>query len=311
MSELRVPEPFNPWRGACGFYPPDVVGRDRTLGLSDGQKRLYERLVRFAGRDGACFPSGDALAAELGKSERQVREDRNRLKAIGLIDWTNRDGGRNNRYVFLWHAIFERQDTAAQVSDEEGLTGRTLPLNGSAPERQDTARDRQDRTFERQDSVRLTGSPLPTNSVHGIQPGNSVHEKTHIPAAPAGESANASREEEPHVGLSMAEAEAMDRDQQQELIIWAEYSATVMDDQFADELELVRCAWLNGHYATFGEALLDVVLNPPDGWSSGWQVSSEALNYFLKERHPGPAEWPPWVMQLPTVQQALTEIVQP
>jgi len=39
---------FNPWRGACGFYPPDVVGRQKTL--TDGQKRLYERLVRFAGR---------------------------------------------------------------------------------------------------------------------------------------------------------------------------------------------------------------------------------------------------------------------
>jgi hypothetical protein len=28
---MKAGEPFSPWRGACGFYPPDVVGRQRRL----------------------------------------------------------------------------------------------------------------------------------------------------------------------------------------------------------------------------------------------------------------------------------------
>ena len=40
-------EPVNPWRKVCGFYPPDVVTRQRNL--TEGQKRLYERAVRWAG----------------------------------------------------------------------------------------------------------------------------------------------------------------------------------------------------------------------------------------------------------------------
>jgi hypothetical protein len=38
-----IGEPFNPWHKACGFYPPDVVARQRNL--TDGQKRLYERAL--------------------------------------------------------------------------------------------------------------------------------------------------------------------------------------------------------------------------------------------------------------------------
>jgi hypothetical protein len=34
---------FNPWRGACGFYPPDVVGRQKTL--TDGQKRALRSAI--------------------------------------------------------------------------------------------------------------------------------------------------------------------------------------------------------------------------------------------------------------------------
>jgi hypothetical protein len=48
MKEHVIGECFNPWRQACGFYAPDIVGKQRTLvddkgksrTITDGQKRL-------------------------------------------------------------------------------------------------------------------------------------------------------------------------------------------------------------------------------------------------------------------------------
>src|SRR5579872_6469604 len=153
MSEPRprVGEPFNPFRGICGFYPPDTVGaqraRRRTIGgkrtistnrkntdLTDGQKRLYERLVRFAGRDGRCFPSQERLAECLGKSERQIRYDLEALQRFGLIRSRKRDGKRFNTYEFLWHEIFDRQSIAAQGKRIKSATGKLRQF-----ERQDSA----------------------------------------------------------------------------------------------------------------------------------------------------------------------------
>ena len=138
---------LNPWRDACGFYSPDVVGRLRDL--ADGPKRLYERLCRRAGRNGFCFPSFRSLSSDLGKCERQVRSDLKALEAYGLIQSRRRDRGKGGRgqsnvYVFLWHPIFERQSTADQ--------------NG----------------FDRQSTAILIGSGLPTNSVQGIQSSDGI-----------------------------------------------------------------------------------------------------------------------------------------
>ena len=83
--------------------------------VTDGQKRLYERLVRFAGTNGRCFPSQTTLARELGKSERQVRKDLVKLEQYRLIRHLWREGRRSNTYEFLWHQIFdERNRSAAQ-----------------------------------------------------------------------------------------------------------------------------------------------------------------------------------------------------
>ena len=68
-----VGEPFNPWHRVCGFYPPDVVARQRDL--TDGQKRLYERGIRWAGKNGTFWYSFPTIAKELGKSVRQVKDD--------------------------------------------------------------------------------------------------------------------------------------------------------------------------------------------------------------------------------------------
>jgi hypothetical protein len=106
-----VGEPFNPWHKVCGFYPPDIVARQRDL--TDGQKRLYERAVRWAGQKGTLWYAFDTMAAALGKSVRQVKADMAVLERKGLIRHKRRWRG-SNVYVFLWHAMFEVQPTAPQ-----------------------------------------------------------------------------------------------------------------------------------------------------------------------------------------------------
>jgi len=99
---------FIPWHGSCGFYPPDTVTRQRDLG--DGPKRLYERLVRWAERKGACWYSFEKMAVALGNCVRQVKSDMATLEAYGLITH-QRDGKRMaNSYAFLWHRLFDGGD---------------------------------------------------------------------------------------------------------------------------------------------------------------------------------------------------------
>lgn len=52
-NAMKIGEPFNPWRGSCGFYAPDVVSRlgpvvilGTRRKLSHGHKCLYILLVR-------------------------------------------------------------------------------------------------------------------------------------------------------------------------------------------------------------------------------------------------------------------------
>ena len=117
-TTTNVGEPFNPWRKICGFYPPDIVGGNKDLKLTDGQKRLYERGVRWAGKKGVFYYGFRAIATALGKSIRQVKDDMATLEAKGLMAHT-RQGPLPNLYRFLWHPIFEVQPTAHQEGDLE------------------------------------------------------------------------------------------------------------------------------------------------------------------------------------------------
>jgi hypothetical protein len=83
LSSLQAGEQFNPWRGACGFYPPDIIARQRDLG--DGPEALYERLVRWSCQKGTCWYGFDTMASALGKCARQVKSDMATLEAYGLI----------------------------------------------------------------------------------------------------------------------------------------------------------------------------------------------------------------------------------
>src|SRR5262249_37592620 len=78
--------------------------------LGDGPKRLYERLVRWAGQNGACWYSFDKMAVELGKCPRQVKSDLEKLEDHGLV--THKRCGKRlaNLYRFLWHPLFNSGD---------------------------------------------------------------------------------------------------------------------------------------------------------------------------------------------------------
>ena len=159
----KIGEPFNPWRGALGgFYVPDAVGRLSNLG--DGPKRVYERLVRYAGRDGVCYPAQATLAADLGLKERTVRHHVATLVKRGFLR-PQRTGRSSNRYEFLWHECFDRQPIAGRDSYS---TGNPLPDETDEP-----MFDRQDLTVRPAKTCTSTGNPLPLNSVHEFSTKNS------------------------------------------------------------------------------------------------------------------------------------------
>jgi hypothetical protein len=109
---LREPAParksgqtFNPHRDSCGFYASDIIARQRDLG--DGPKRLYDRLVRWAGQNGTCWYGYERMATELGKCVRQVKSDVAALEHYHLIQHQRRGKKLSNVYSFLWHPLFD------------------------------------------------------------------------------------------------------------------------------------------------------------------------------------------------------------
>jgi hypothetical protein len=104
----KIGERFNPHRDFCGFYPPDEVSRQRDL--RTGPKRLYERLVRWAGRKGECWYSYERMAVELGKCVRQVKADMATLETYGLVNHQRCGRRLANLYWFLWHPLFNCGD---------------------------------------------------------------------------------------------------------------------------------------------------------------------------------------------------------
>jgi hypothetical protein len=126
---MSAGEPFNPWRKTAGFYAPDIVGRQ--LNLTDGEKRLYERAVRWAGRTGGFWYSFATMAAELGKSPRQVKRDMLSLEKHGLICHVRRGNRQSNLYRFLWHPIFDSDGTSTSPHSDESEVTSTSPHSES------------------------------------------------------------------------------------------------------------------------------------------------------------------------------------
>jgi hypothetical protein len=184
-KRAAIGQPFNPWTKACGFYPPDTVGRQRLLAcadgreraVTDGHKRLYERAVRWAGRNGSFWYSFETIARELGKSVRQVKSDMRSLEEFSLISHVRRGNRQSNQYQFLWHKIFESevQPTACQAGGTE--------VQPTA--HQDFGSEEQDTTSEVQSSVNFGRSEVqrtahefsPLNCIRGISSSSCARSK--------------------------------------------------------------------------------------------------------------------------------------
>jgi hypothetical protein len=121
---MKRGEPFNPYWKSCGFYPPETVGRNTELKLTDGQKRLYEWLVGRAGRNAEVWYPFKKIALAIGKCVRQVKHDAAVLEEKGLIAHVFHHR-HPNRYRFLWHPIFRVQSTA--LKEDAPRVQRTAP----------------------------------------------------------------------------------------------------------------------------------------------------------------------------------------
>jgi hypothetical protein len=170
---MTVGEPFNPSREICGFYPPDIVSRNTELRLTDGQKRLYERGVRWAGRNGEFWYGFHSIAKTLGKSVRQVKDDMATLEAKGLMAHIRRRR-QPNLYRFLWHPIFEVQPTAPQEP---------LKVQPTAHQKGDLRV--QDSILEVQDSVKKGPLEVQPTALESCKSRNYVREESSSSASHA------------------------------------------------------------------------------------------------------------------------------
>jgi hypothetical protein len=127
---LRAEERFNPHRDLCGFFAPDIVARRRDI--SDGVKRLYERAVRWAGRNGRFWYAFETIAHELGKSPRQVKRDMDELEKLRLIEHVRRGRCQSNMYYFLYHSMFASEVTPMSHHPESEVPDTTSEVTSTA-----------------------------------------------------------------------------------------------------------------------------------------------------------------------------------
>jgi hypothetical protein len=112
----RVGERFNPYGRFNGCYVPEAIARYR--GLSPGSKLAYGRFVRYAGKDGAVYPSMPTLGTEIGCSENQARSYVTELIEHRFIEVARRSG-RVNTYYFVWHKAFNGDVGSAKFSPKQ------------------------------------------------------------------------------------------------------------------------------------------------------------------------------------------------
>jgi hypothetical protein len=143
-------EPFNPYGLFNGIFVPEAICKYRGLPL--GAKMVYGRLCRYAGRDGAVYPSMSTLAAELGIGKTQARTYVQELehKHFIAVDRENRHffpngSGGSNKYVFLWHAAFD---------GEEGKSRKTPPVRktGGVPLRKTGGKENHHQESQKEES---------------------------------------------------------------------------------------------------------------------------------------------------------------
>lgn len=84
-------------------YAPVPLWLLMRVGVSNGAKLLYARLMLYAGKNGKAFPRQVTLGADLGVSDRQVRRLLKELEALSLVKARRRGVGRSDEYTFQIH----------------------------------------------------------------------------------------------------------------------------------------------------------------------------------------------------------------
>ena len=119
---------INPHRLFHGSWLPEWL--DSRPEVSDGAKRLYALLCRFAGNKGEAFPSYQTLAERLQKSRRQIIRLIEELCHYELLSITHvKDkvrGNRANIYRFLWHSWM-------QLAEDEDYSLVKIDFNNRRP----------------------------------------------------------------------------------------------------------------------------------------------------------------------------------
>lgn len=116
---MKPGDQFNPFRIFIGLFIPNCLARHP--GLAPAAKILYGRLAQYSGRDGKCIPGTEALAIEIGVSERRIRQLIKELEVAGFIKIDRSSGGNNSgykgvRYLFVWHPIFDDAEKFSEIN---------------------------------------------------------------------------------------------------------------------------------------------------------------------------------------------------
>ncbi|MHB1841842.1 MAG: helix-turn-helix domain-containing protein [Sulfobacillus sp.] len=120
-------------RLAGGFTQvPNCVLRSRTL--SSGAKVLYGVLLSYAWQDGACHPDQATMAADLGCTDRQVRNWLKELEQEHLVQVHRRGLQRSNLYEIMPIESPDRKNISGQDRKYISAPDRN---QGSAPPKKD------------------------------------------------------------------------------------------------------------------------------------------------------------------------------
>jgi hypothetical protein len=254
MSQLG--QPFDPRQrfGKDEQFASDLVWKDRSIGLSPGEKSAYWKLLCFGQKSGVTFVRDETVAAEIGIGGRQFRFHKTRLKEVGLIDWKRAEHKRCSEYTFLLHPVL----TGTPTSSGSGYSTGT-PASRSTGTRTSTA----------------TGTPT-----SGVKKESEAIANESVPTSSVRASANASSEEEIYCGYTKSEIALLDeQERRSELVRWA-FGMEGRDEMFDWQFDVVKCDLLNridegGAYA-LEDLLVEVAVDVPEGWSPIWSEAPRA-----------------------------------
>ncbi|MEO7651047.1 MAG: helix-turn-helix domain-containing protein [Bryobacteraceae bacterium] len=104
---------YCPYKLFRNVMVPDTLLRFK--GLSPSSKLCFGQLARYAGENGACFPSVATIATSMGLSGRQVERCLTQLESQRFIQRIARRN-TSNWFQFLWHPVLQGSLREAAVT---------------------------------------------------------------------------------------------------------------------------------------------------------------------------------------------------